>query len=214
MREKWGQLNKFTKNTIICLCFVIILGVAFYGILLSVVLYGSVDQVNGEPEIMIVLGCQVMEWGPSQSLEDRLLEALDFLEEFPNMVIIVSGGQGSNEPTTEAKAMADFLVTRGVAEERIYQEGKSRNTHQNLSFSRTLMEEEGLTGDVVIVSSGFHLARASFLWGRVGGEPAALSVVAAPVTDGASWVKSHLREPLALVKSFLFDHGQVEVEQS
>ncbi len=184
-------------------------GLCFFGFLLSLVLLGSRDHLKADSDIMIILGCQVMDWGPSQGLADRLDRALLHLDEFPEMLVIVSGGQGSNEPTTEAKAMSDYLVAAGFPEEQIYQEGNSRNTHQNLSYSLALMEEEGLSGDVVIVSSAFHLFRAKMLWGRVGGDKESLSLLAAEVTDPAFFLHSHLREPLALVKSFLFDQGRV-----
>lgn len=209
MRNKWKSLPKKTRGILLSLLSVIGLGAVLFLCLLSIVLFGSRDQIHGTAEVMIILGCQVTETGPAQSLEDRLVKALEYLEEFPDIAIIVSGGQGSNEPCTEAEAMALFLIEAGIAPEQIYQEGNSRNTHQNLSYSRTLMEEEGITGDVLIVSSGFHLARASMLWQRVGGDPEILSLLAADVTDMPSWIKSHIREPLALVKSFIFDHGQV-----
>lgn len=214
MNKKWDILNKKWKNIIKSIVFLGFFAVLTYSLLLVTILLGSVDDVQGEPDIMIILGCQVTVAGPSQSLEDRLKKGLEMLEQFPEMVIIVSGGQGSNEPTTEAKAMADFLVSAGVPERQIYQEGNSSNTHQNLSFALNLMENEGLEGDILIVSSGFHLTRASFLWDRVGGSADELSVAAAPVTHWPSWIKSHLREPLAVVKSFIFDHGQAVLLES
>lgn len=211
MKKIWSKLPDSLKKFLILI--LILAGAALTGffLLLGIVLSGSRDSIHGNPEIMIILGCQVMENGPSQSLVDRLDKALTYLEEFPDMTIIVSGGQGSNEPTTEAYAMKQYLVEHGISEAQIYEEGNSHNTHQNLSFSTDLMEKEGLTGDVVIVSSGFHLFRSKMLWERVGGDGERLSVLAAPVTDGPSWRHSHMREPLALVKSFLFDKGKIEI---
>lgn len=198
------------KKVIVTLLLLIICGVGGFLLLLGVVLQGSQDEIQGNPEIMIVLGCQVMPSGsPSQSLADRLDKALSYWVENPEILIIVSGGQGDNEPTTEAYAMAQYLINGGVDQTQIYQEGNSRNTHQNLSYTMALMAQEGLSGDIVIVSSGFHLTRAKMLWGRVGGDTDTLSLLAAPVTHQASLMKSHIREPLALVKSFIFDQGQV-----
>lgn len=202
------KLSFAPKKILKYVVLLVILGITAFSLLLSIVLSSSHDQLQGEPEVMIILGCLVKDTGPSQSLADRLDRALEHLVEFPDMTIIVSGGQGSNEPTTEAFAMANYLIARGVPKEQIYQEGNSSNTHQNLTFSSQLMRQEGITGEVVIVSSGFHLARAKLLWGRVGGNTETLSLLAAPVTDFPSLIHSHIREPLALVKSFLFDQGQ------
>ena len=98
-------------------------GVLSFAILLGLVLTGSYDHISGDPQVMIILGCQVRENGPSVLLKDRLDEALSYLEEHPDLTVVVSGGQGPDEPTTEAQAMADYLVERGVEEENILLEG-------------------------------------------------------------------------------------------
>lgn len=205
MKAKWLTVPKFARNIIVFLISMVLLCVMFFGGLLLIIEVGSHDVIRGEPDIMIILGCQVLETGPSVTLQDRLDKSLEYLIENPDMIVITSGGQGSNEPMTEAKAMADYLIERGIAAEQIYQEGNSSNTHQNLTYSIHLMEEEGLVGDVMIVSSGFHLPRARMLWKRVGGEE--ISQLGAPVTDPYAQKLNFYREPLALVKSFVFDQG-------
>ena len=70
-----------------------------------------------------------------------------------------------------------------------------------------------LTEDVVLVSSGFHLSRIEMLWDRARMERLRgetyndqyISKLAAPVTDKPTAVRMFFREPLALVKSFVFD---------
>ncbi|MFI3252886.1 MAG: YdcF family protein [Eubacteriales bacterium] len=202
-------MNKFSKKQkffLYSLSLLFVLGIFFFGSLLGFVLYHSQDNIQGEPEIMIILGCQVLETGPSQTLVDRLEKGLHYLKEFPDMHIIVSGGQGSNEPCTEAETMFDYLVSQGVDPSQIYQEGKSHNTHENLTYSIQYIEESKLSGEVMIVSSGFHLGRVKFLWERVGGDD--LSVLAADVSHAPLRIQNHLRETLAVVKSFLFDQGR------
>ena len=156
---------------------------------------------------MVILGCQVMADGdPSVLLQDRLDTALDYLEEHPDLTVVVSGGQGSNEPVSEARCMADVLIQGGVAEEQIRLEDQSSNTMENLVFSRELLAREGIEveeTDVLVVSNGFHLTRARMLAGRFGyGE---ISTLAAPSSHLPSRLYMYIREPLALVKSFLLD---------
>ena len=157
--------------------------------------------------MMIILGCQVRESGPSVLLQDRLDEALAYLEDHPDMTVVVSGGQGPDEPTTEAQAMADYLVEHGVEEEQILLEDRSHNTAQNLRYSRALLErgECGLLRRrVLVVSNGFHLTRVRMLAERAGFERN-VSTLAAPASHLPSRLHMYIREPLALVKSFLFD---------
>ena len=109
-------------------------GVAF-GALFGAVLYGSHDHIQGDPQVMVILGCQVKPWGPSILLQDRLDEALGYLEDHPDMTVVVSGGQGPDEPSTEAQAMADYLIEHGISEDTILQENMSHNTSQNLCYT-------------------------------------------------------------------------------
>ena len=182
----------------------ILVGTLTFGALFCAVMGGSRDQINGEPEVMLILGCQVKPWGPSILLRDRLDEALDYLEEHPDMTVVVSGGQGADEPVSEARAMADYLMERGIPEENILLEDRSGNTMQNFSFSRTMLEENGYSVEnVLVVSNGFHLTRARMLAERNGYEE--ISTLAAPASHIPSRLKMYVREPLALAKSFVFD---------
>lgn len=115
--------------------------------------------------------------------------------------------------------MYDYLTAHGVDGENIYMEPQSRNTWQNVNYTLDLMGEVGTTvsiatgetkglepgGEVMLVSSGFHLARIRMLWARAGGHLEKTSTLAAPVSHTPSAVQMFFREPLALVKSFVFD---------
>ena len=182
-------------------------GALAFGALFGAVMYGAYDHIQGEPQLMVNLGCHVKPWGPSILLHDRLDKALDYLEEHPDVQVVVSGGQGPDEPTTEAQAMYDYLVEYGVEPERIWQEDQSHNTWQNVRYTLALLEEKGAdtSAGVVLVSSGFHLTRARMLWERASGGAGELSTLAAPYTHVPSRLKMYIREPFALVKSFLFD---------
>ena len=183
----------------------VLAGAVAFAALLGAVLYGAYDHIQGDPQVMIILGCQVREDGPSVLLQDRLDTALAYIEAHPDLTVVVSGGQGDNEPTTEARAMADYLVAHGVEEDHILLEEESHNTTQNLRYSMTVLEEAGadLTGGVLVVSNGFHLTRARMLAERAGFE--SVSTLAAPSSHLFSRLHMYVREPLALVKSFLLD---------
>ena len=198
---KGKRLNPAVK----VLLALILLGALVFGGLLGLVLSGSHDAVQGNPQVMVVLGCQVKPWGPSVLLQDRLDKALEYLEDHPGMTVVVSGGQGPEEPTSEAEAMAGYLVQKGVAPEQIIQESLSHNTFQNMTYSARHLKEAGVDlGDgVLIVSNGFHLTRARMLAGRAGFEN--ISTLAAPSSHVPSRLKMYIREPIALVKSFVFD---------
>lgn len=182
-------------------------GVLCFAALFGAVIYGSYDHIQGEPQVMVILGCQVKNDGPSQLLRDRLDEALSYLADHPDLTVVVSGGQGPDEPSTEARAMADYLMEEGVEEDQILLEDQSHNTVQNFRYTAQLLEEQGYdleNTQVLVVSNGFHLTRARMLAERTGFEE--VSTLAAPSSHLPSRLKMYIREPLALAKSFLFDH--------
>lgn len=201
-------MNRGLKILLSILLAALLVGVIAFGVLLGVVLAGSHDEVKGEPGAMIILGCQVMPGGePSVLLRDRLDKALGYWEEHPDVTVVVSGAKGENEPVSESECMRDYLVERGVASGQILREDQSFNTVQNLRFSLRTLSEAGVdtSGGVVVVSNAFHLPRVRLLWGRVSTQGQALSTLAAPTSHTPSRLKMYLREPLALVKSFLLD---------
>ena len=171
-RYKGNRPRKTARKWLVGLLAIILICVLVFTGLLGCVLTGDRDRVSGDPQIMIILGCQVMPSGrPSMLLQDRLEEALNYLESHPDMTVMVSGSMAGTEPITEASCMAEYLIANGVPEENIIQEDESHNTWQNLQFCAELLSELGYdtTVDMVVVSNGFHLTRARMLWGRLWG---------------------------------------------
>lgn len=108
-------------------------------------------------DYIIVLGAQVRKDGPSPVLKYRLDKAVEYLNENPDTVCIVSGGQGSNEPWSEAEGMARYLQEKGIDTARILTEDQSQTTGQNITNSKKLMKEGASVG---IVTNNFHVFRA------------------------------------------------------
>lgn len=202
------------RGWLTALLVLVILGLLVLGALEVYIGLHSRDRMAGDPQVMVIFGCQMRRDGPSILLRDRLDTALDYLEDHPDIRIVVTGGKGDDEHISEAQGMYDYLTDHGVDGERIWMEDQSRNTWQNINNTVALMEREGwdLTDDVLLVSSGFHLARIEMLWDRAragvlgdAGGGGYVCTLPAPVSHAPSRVQMFFREPLALVKSFLFD---------
>ena len=192
------------------------LGLVLFGALELVIAVHSRDRVaeNPPPKVMVVFGCQMRRDGPSVLLRDRLDAALAYWEAHPDIKIVVTGGKGDDEHVSEAQGMYDYLTAHGVDGANIYMEDKSRNTWQNINNTFALMEREGweLTDDVLLVSSGFHLARIELLWNRArvqalrgetyGGQY--ISTLAAPVSHAPSAGQKFFREAPGPGENFFF----------
>lgn len=180
-------------------------GVLLFAVLETIVLMGCRDDADRDAPVVIVLGAKVWPGGPSPAMVRRLEKALEYHRSHPDALLIVSGGQGADEPESEAKAMRDYLIDNGVSEEQIVLEDRSTSTAENLRFSKEKMQALGYdpeTTPVVIVSNSFHLARVRMLAKRYGLDADTLG---APMPDRNSALYSYTREAPALLNSFLFD---------
>lgn len=138
---------------------------AVYALLLSSLMIGEMMNTPDDPDAVIVLGCKVQRNGkPSLMLGRRIEAAYEYLSENKDVICIVSGGQGEDEPISEGEAMKVALVEKGIEESRIFVEDKSESTKENIEFSAKLLEEMGIeVNEAAIVTDGFHLYRASLM---------------------------------------------------
>lgn len=131
---------------------------------LGFITFQMVSVDTSEPDdnsTVIVLGAKVYQSGVSVALQNRLNTAITYLSKNPSTKVIVTGGQGSDEPWSEASAAKNYLVDQGIKEERILTEDKSTSTEENLSYSKTIMSENNLGNSIVLVTQSFHMFRAS-----------------------------------------------------
>ena len=125
--------------------------------------------------------------------------ALDYAADNPDTIFIVSGGQGSNEPCTEADAMKTYLETHGLSSDRILTEDQSTNTVENLRFSRKLIPQE--VQKVGIVTSNFHVYRSL----RLAKQQGFLDPVGISADSGVYFLPNNvLRECFGIVKDRLY----------
>lgn len=190
----WGRLPVPVRGTV--------LGLFGAGLLVFLAIEGLVVSrfyAKGEPglDYLVVLGAQMRESGPSRALQLRLDQAYDYLAENPETVVIVSGGQGSNEPVSEAQGMYAYLTGRGIAPERIRMEDQSKNTVENLRFSKQFIEDGASVG---IVTNNFHVYRAERLAAGQGYET--VRGIAAPC-DLSMQANNMLREFFGIMKDWL-----------
>ena len=167
---------------------------------------GSSDPSALPADGVVVLGAGVNGTQPSLSLYTRLTAALDYLEENPDVPVVLTGGLGYGEEITEARCMYDWLTARGVDPARLIMEEQAGNTAENFAFSKELLEEQGIDPAenlVAVVTNDFHIARSRLIAARQGyghafGVPAKLP-----------WrhleVNYYLRESFAMVKTWIFD---------
>jgi len=145
-----------------------VFGAALFMILagsLLLTVIGGRDTADYREDALIVLGSGVRGETPTGPLRRRLEAALEYHGKNPAALIVVSGGQGPQEDITEAEAMRRWLAGKGVPDELIIKEDRSRNTYENLEFSKAILDKRFGAGAyrTAFVTNAFHIFRAARL---------------------------------------------------
>jgi uncharacterized SAM-binding protein YcdF (DUF218 family) len=177
-----------------CLC----LGLAAVMALECLVISGLHATAPAGMDYLIVLGARVDPDGPSPALNRRLNAGMACLDDHPDALIIASGGQGRDEPMSEAQCIRDELVKRGVDPARIRMEDQSRDTLENLANCRAMIADDGAA--VGIVTNNFHIWRSLRMARRAGLTNA--HGIAAEYT-GPTLLHFMVRETISIVVHFL-----------
>lgn len=174
------------------------------GIVLFVIVEGCIisrfhDKGKPDLDYIIVLGAQMKPAGPSAVLKFRLDAAYEYLTANTDTVCIVSGGQGRNEPCSEAEGMYRYLVDRGIDPERIWLEDKSTDTSENIAYSAALIGD--MDSSVGIVTNNFHVFRGTHL-ARAAGFQDVCGIAAR--SNVYFQLNNMVREFFGILKDFIF----------
>ena len=113
-------------------------------------------------KLIMVLGAGIFSEEVTTLLAARLDKALSvYHSQRTKPIIIVSGGQGPDEPISEALAMKRYLIAHNVPENHIFMENQSTNTRTNFLYSKSIIHSMMPTSSQMLcVTSQFHVLRA------------------------------------------------------
>lgn len=146
---------------------VIAVGLVIFFAMECIIVSGAFRKPPKDLDAIIVLGALVTEEGPSGALRQRIAAAEAYIGENPDVIVVASGGQGENEPVSEAACIASYLEMLRNPKELII-EDQSADTEQNIRNSLALLGEEVKT--VGIVTSDFHVFRSLAIARKMGGD--------------------------------------------
>ncbi|MEU9415580.1 YdcF family protein [Streptomyces sp. NPDC051000] len=162
-------------------------------------LYGRI-RVRGDVDYVVMLGSglvcgdRVPPLLASRLRKGMRIHTAQLARGGPAPLLLPSGGKGSNEKVAEARAMADWLIAEGVPAEHVVLEDRSRTTEENLTFSRTIMEQAKADYRCVVVTNNFHAFRAAMMARKAGVNG---QVLGSP-TAAYFWPSATIREFVAV----------------
>lgn len=159
-------------------------------------------------DAIVVLGAAQYVGRPSPVLQARLDHAIALWKVGRAPRLILTGGTGVGDTTSEAAVGRKYALRRGVPDSAIVLENRGRTTSESMrAVARIMDAEPGRT--VVLVSDPFHMFRLSILAERFGLEPFTSPTRTSPISSsvGEQW-KYVLGESVKAPLAFLLERKQ------
>lgn len=168
----------------------------------AVLLWERRDEARPS-EAIVVLGAAQYDGRPSPVLRARLDHALALWQRRLAPHVVVTGGMGDGDTTSEAAVGRRYLLKRGVPDSAILVEGRGRTTDESLARVAEMMDSVR-SREVILVSDPFHMLRLTILARRYGLSAHTSPTRTSPISAsrGESWrytLSESMKVPLALV---------------
>jgi uncharacterized SAM-binding protein YcdF (DUF218 family) len=166
----------------------------------AVLIWASRDEAQ-PAQAIVVLGAAQYAGRPSPVLRARLDHALDLWNRHLASLLILTGGTGSGDTTSEAAVGRTYARKHGVPDSSILVESEGRTTSESMRAVAGMLEVRGLQS-ALLVSDPFHMLRLRILARRFGFTPYTSPTKTSPISPNREerWkyiFSESLKAPLA-----------------
>jgi uncharacterized SAM-binding protein YcdF (DUF218 family) len=170
----------------------------------AVLVWSSRDEAR-PAQAIVVLGAAQYAGKPSPVLRARLDHALDLWNRHLASLLILTGGTGSGDTTSEAAVGRNYAKKHGVPDSAILVENEGRTTSESMRAVAGMLEVRGLQS-ALLVSDPFHMLRLRILARRFGFTPYTSPTRTSPISPNREerW-KYIFSESLKAPMAFFFE---------
>jgi uncharacterized SAM-binding protein YcdF (DUF218 family) len=168
----------------------------------AVLIWSSRDEAR-PAQAIVVLGAAQYAGRPSPVLRARLDHALSLWNRHLASLLILTGGTGTGDTTSEAAVGRSYVRKRGVPDSAILEENAGRTTSESMRAVAAMLEVRGLQ-TALLVSDPFHMLRLRILARRFGFTPYTSPTQTSPISPNreARWkyiFSESIKAPLAFL---------------
>lgn len=154
-------------------------------------------------DAIVVLGAAQYVGRPSPVLRARVDHAVSLWKRGLAPTLILTGGTGVGDTTSEAAVARKYAMSQGVPDRVIVIEIKGRTTSESMRAVARIMDDRE-QNSVILVSDPFHMLRLSILARRFGLEPYTSPTRTSPITSNREehWkymISESVKVPLAYI---------------
>jgi uncharacterized SAM-binding protein YcdF (DUF218 family) len=168
----------------------------------AVIAWGSRDRAKTSDAIVVLGAAQY--WGkPSPVLRARLDHAVGLWRRGLAPRLVLTGGVGVGDTTSEAAVSRKYVIGEGVPDSAILLETSGRTTRESLRSVAAMLRSRGRRS-VILVSDPFHMLRLDILARRFGLAPYTSPTRTSPISanTGETWryyINESLKIPFVLI---------------
>lgn len=161
-------------------------------------------------DYVIILGCSISKKGKLRPLlKGRVNRAIRFawdqeIRTGKPVKYVPSGGRGNDEIMSEGSAMEMYLLSHSAEDFEVFPEKRSRNTKENLIYSKEIIDSKKKDAKVTVVTTNYHVLRSGMLAARAGFTGATLT---ASSTKWYFWPNAFAREMIAIFLMYMPVHA-------
>lgn len=172
----------------------------------AVIVWSARDQARPAPAV-VVLGAAQYAGRPSPVLKARLDHGIELWKKDTTGWLVLTGGTGSGDTTSEAEVGRSYVRKQGVPDSMIVVENAGRTTSESMRAVAEILRERHASS-AVFVSDPFHMLRVWVIAKRLGLRAYTSPTRTSPISPNREerWkyiVSESIKAPLA----FLFEHG-------
>lgn len=174
------------------------------GWMLAVLAWGMLDQAR-PAESIVVLGAAQYDGHPSPVLRARLDHAIELWNRHLARIVILTGGTGSGDTTSEAVVGRSYVTRHGIPQGAILLEKEGRTTRASLLAVSRILSDRGMK-TAILVSDPFHMLRLWILGRRFGFVPYTSPTRTSPISPNREerW-RYMLGESVKAPLTFIFE---------
>ncbi len=172
--------------------------------MVAVLIWSAIDQARPAGSI-VVLGAAQYDGRPSPVLRARLDHGIDLWNHGMGKLLVLTGGRGYGDTTSEAAVGRSYARKRGIPDTAIVMENKGRTTRESMIAVSDMLGARGIK-TAILVSDPFHMLRLSILGRRFGLIPYTSPTQTSPISPNREkrW-RYMFGESLKAPLTFLFE---------
>nr|WP_298476970.1 YdcF family protein [uncultured Oribacterium sp.] len=132
-KAEWKRKSVLFRIKVFCLTSYLIFFFTIFSIVIFLTQYKK-GEMEKNLDYVLVIGCELVDNSPSETLRNRLDLAEQYARDNPNTRFVLVGGRGRQSASAESSVMFHDFLRNGISSDRLLMEFYSKNTKEKVQY--------------------------------------------------------------------------------